>query len=116
MVIHLGTKPSLLSQFIAEIRDEQIQKDPLRFRTNLERISEIFAYEISKKLEYSQELVRTPLGESECALISRYPVVASIMRAGLPMHQGFLNYFDRSPNAFISAYRKYEDDGSFDIR
>jgi uracil phosphoribosyltransferase len=116
MVIHLGLKPSLLSQFVAEIRDEQIQRDPLRFRANIERISEVFAYEISKKLEYSQELVKTPLGESECPVLSRYPVISSIMRAGLPMHQGFLNYFDRSANAFISAYRKYDDDGSFDIR
>jgi uracil phosphoribosyltransferase len=116
MVTHLGLKPSLLTQFIAEVRDEQIQRDPLRFRANLERISEIFAYEISKKLEYKQDLVKTPLGESECAILRSYPVIASIMRAGLPMHQGFLNYFDRSPNAFISAYRKYEEDGSFDIR
>lgn len=116
MIVNLSLKPSVLLQFLAEIRDEQIQSDPMRFRRNLERISEIFAYEISRRLEYTATTVKTSLGEAECQVLKQYPLIASIMRAGLPMHQGFLNYFDKSDNAFISAYRKYEDDGTFDIR
>ncbi len=116
MIIHLGLKSSILNQYIAEIRDSQVQAEPMRFRRNLERISEIFAYEISKKLDYSTEVIKTPLGEANCELLKEFPVIASILRAGLPMHQGFLNYFDQSANAFISAYRKYDDEGNFDIR
>jgi uracil phosphoribosyltransferase len=116
MVINtLGDQNSLFNQFIAEIRDLNIQKDSLRFRRNLERIGEIFAYEISKKLDFSVNSIQTPLGESLTNLPSCEIVVASILRAGLPLHTGLLNYFDRSENAFISAYRKYSDNGEFKI-
>lgn len=116
MVVNtLGDKNSLFNQFIAEIRDVNIQKDPLRFRRNLERVGEIFAYEISKELNFRESSIQTPLGESLANLPSCEIVVASILRAGLPLHTGLLNYFDRSENAFISAYRKYSDDGEFKI-
>lgn len=115
MVNNLGKGNSLLNQFIAEIRDAEIQKDTMRFRKNLERIGEIFAYEISKKLEYETREVVTPLGTAEMQVLKNYPVLASIIRAGLPFHHGFLNFFDRSDNAFISSYRKYYKDGNFDI-
>jgi len=115
MVNNLGKGNSLLNQFIAEIRDVEIQKDSLRFRKNLERIGEIFAYEISKKLDYETREVVTPLGTAEMQVLKNYPVLASIIRAGLPFHHGFLNFFDRSDNAFISSYRKYYKDGNFDI-
>ena len=115
MVNNLGKGNSLLNQFIAELRDAEIQKDSMRFRKNLERIGEIFAYEISKKLEYETKEVITPLGTAEMQVLKNYPVLASIIRAGLPFHHGFLNFFDRSDNAFISSYRKYYKDGNFDI-
>ncbi|WP_372755037.1 uracil phosphoribosyltransferase [Labilibaculum sp.] len=116
MVVNtLGDQNSLFNQFIAEIRDINIQSDPLRFRRNLERVGEIFAYEISKKLDFSENPIQTPLGESLTNIPSSQVVVASILRAGLPLHNGLLNYFDRSENAFISAYRKYSDDGEFKI-
>lgn len=88
----------------------------MRFRRNLERIGEIAAYEISKTLEYSQNEVITPLGVAVTPLLKEQPVVATILRAGLPMHQGVLNYFDRADNAFVSAYRRHHKDGTFDIR
>nr|WP_320118044.1 uracil phosphoribosyltransferase [uncultured Marinifilum sp.] len=116
MVVHtLGANNSLFNQFIAEIRDVNVQNDPLRFRRNLERVGEIFAYEISKVLEFSEESIQTPLGEAKTNLPSCEVVVASILRAGLPLHTGLLNYFDRSENAFISAYRKHTDDGKFTV-
>ncbi|MBI9057014.1 MAG: uracil phosphoribosyltransferase [Labilibaculum sp.] len=116
MVVHtLGDNNSLFNRFIAEIRDINIQSDPLRFRRNLERVGEIFAYEISKELTFSEQSIQTPLGESKTNLPACDVVVASILRAGLPLHTGLLNYFDRSENAFISAYRKYSDDGEFKI-
>ena len=116
MMINLGETDSILSQFISEIRDGKIQQDRLRFRRNLERIGEIFAYEISKKLEYSKRDVQTTLGIACMNLPDYSPVLATIMRAGLPFQQGFLNYFDNAGNAFISAYRKYHKDGTFDIQ
>jgi uracil phosphoribosyltransferase len=116
MFINLGEKNSVFNQFISEIRDHNIQKDPMRFRRNIERIGEIFAYEISKVLPCQKQTVVTPLGELEMALLAQQPVIASILRAGLPLHQGFLNYFDRAQNAFISAYRRYYRDGSFEIQ
>lgn len=116
IMINLGLKNSLFNQFLFEIRDEKVQQDSMRFRRNLERLSEIMAYEISAKLNYQTRKVVTSLGETEMNLLTDYPVIASILRAGLPMHQGFLNYFDRSSNAFISAFRKYEQDGSFEIK
>jgi len=115
MVINLGKGNSLLNQFIAELRDVELQKDTMRFRRNLERIGEIFAYEISKKLEYENKEVVTPLGTAEMSVLKQYPVLASIIRAGLPLHNGFLGFFDKSDNAFISSYRKYYKDGTFEV-
>ncbi|NCU32693.1 MAG: uracil phosphoribosyltransferase [Candidatus Moranbacteria bacterium] len=115
MLINLGKENSILNQFIAELRNIEIQNDPLRFRTNLERIGQIFAYEISKKLEYEKKEVLTPLGSAEVNVLKDYPVLAAIIRSGLPFHQGLLSYFDRSENAFISSYRKHHKDGSFDV-
>lgn len=116
MLHHLGDQNSLLHSFIAEIRDEEIQKDSLRFRRNLERVGEIFAYEISKTLKYTTKEVRTPLGVAEVPMLTDNILLSNIMRAGLPIHQGLLNYFDKAENAFISAYRVYEKDGTFNIR
>ncbi len=116
MTQNLGENNSILSQFIAELRDENIQSDRLRFRRNLERIGEIFAYEISKHLSYKKTDVQTPLGVACMNLPDQSPVLATILRAGLPFQQGFLNYFDNAGNAFISAYRKYHKDGTFDIK
>jgi uracil phosphoribosyltransferase len=116
MVNILSEKNSVLSHFISEIRDVEIQKDSQRFRTNFERIGEIFAYEISKKLEYVPREVITPLGMAEVKVLKEYPVIASILRAGLPLHNGMLRFFDRSENAFIAAYRKHHKDGMFDIQ
>ncbi|MBT9146171.1 MAG: Uracil phosphoribosyltransferase [candidate division WS2 bacterium] len=116
MVKNIGESNSLLNRFIAELRNVDIQKDRLRFRRNLERIGEIFAYEISKNLEYSKISVTTPLGISEMLLPAEEPVIATIMRAGLPFHNGLLSFFDNAENAFISAYRKYNKDGTFTIQ
>jgi uracil phosphoribosyltransferase len=104
----LGSTNSVFNQFVAEIRDDKIQKDSMRFRRNMERCGEIFAYEISKKLAYKNTTVQTPLGETDLAVLNDQPVLATILRAGLPMHQGLLNYFDTAENAFISAYRKHD--------
>ncbi len=112
----IGDNNSLFNQFIAEIRDVSVQNDPLRFRRNLERVGEIFAYELSKTFNYTKKDVQTPLGVSEMNLPKDEIVIASILRAGLPLHTGLLNYFDRSENAFISAYRKYNEDGEFEIK
>lgn len=116
MVRILGEGNSLLNQYIYELRDKTVQLDSMRFRRNLERIAEIFAYEISKELKYKSVSVETPLGVTDMNLMQQQPVIASVLRAGLPMHQGFLNYFDRAENAFISAYRKYGQDGTFNIQ
>lgn len=102
---------SVANQFIAELRDVTVQKDPLRFRRNLERIGELMAYEISKTLSYNNASVQTSLGKAEAQVLRQQPVLATIMRAGLPFHQGFLNYFDRAENAFAGAYRGYAPDG-----
>ena len=116
MVHVLSAKNSIINHFIAELRDVEIQKDRMRFRRNIERIGEIAAYEISKTLEYEVKDVVTPLGIAPTALLKEQPVVGTILRAGLPLHQGLLNYFDAADNAFVSAYRKHHKDGSFDIR
>lgn len=117
MTIHnLSNSDSILNRFIAEIRDKDIQKNNMRFRRNLERIGEIFAYEISKTLQYEKVEVTTPLGISECRLPCGEMVLATILRAGLPLHNGLLNYFDGAQNAFIAAYRKYGKDNKFDIK
>ena len=116
-VNNLGQNYSVFSQFMAEIRDVEIQKDSMRFRRNLERVGEVMAYEISKKLEYTHQSVTTPMGVSECSVLKSQPVLATILRAGLPLHQGLLNYFDQAENTFISAYRiHHEDDDEFDVK
>ena len=112
----LSEQNSVLNTFLAEIRDRQIQVDSMRFRRNLERIGEVTAYELSKELTYAPKVVETPLGEAEVQMIDDKLVIATILRAGLPFHQGFLNYFDRAQNAFVSAYRKNHKDGSFTVK
>jgi len=115
-IYNLGAANSLFNQFISEIRNVDIQNDAMRFRRNLERIGEILAYEISKTLSYEKQTVTTPLGEVEMNLVKQQPVLATILRAGLPLHQGLLNYFDKAENAFISAFRKHDMEGNFDIQ
>ena len=115
-IFNFGEQKSVMNRFIAELRDKQIQKDSLRFRRNLERIGELFAYEISKQLKYEERDVQTPLGIAKCQLPADKVVVASILRAGLPLHQGVLNIFDSAQNAFIAAYRKYGKDNKFKIQ
>lgn len=112
----LNSQNTILNKFVAEIRDKSIQKDSMRFRRNLERIGEVMAYEISKTFEYAVKVVETPLGEASVAMISDQVVIATILRAGLPFHQGFLNYFDDAQNAFVSAYRKSTKDGKFTVK
>ncbi|WP_295938736.1 uracil phosphoribosyltransferase [uncultured Alistipes sp.] len=117
MTLHILNKQnSVLNKFIAQIRDKSVQKDSMRFRRNLERIGEITAYEISQTLSYTPRVVETPLGEATVEMIDDQIVVATILRAGLPYHQGFLNYFDDAENAFVSAYRKSTKDGKFTVK
>ncbi|HZG99836.1 MAG TPA: uracil phosphoribosyltransferase [Flavisolibacter sp.] len=115
MVINLCKEHSLISNWIAEIRDTQIQTDRMRFRRNLERIGEIAAYEISKILPFKEVETLTPLGTAASKVLMEQPILTTILRAGLPLHQGLLNYFDQADNAFVSAYRKHDKDGSFEI-
>ena len=115
MVHILGQENTILSKFIAQIRDCRIQLDSMRFRRNVERVGEIMSYEISKTLNYQAQTVETPLGEAEMSLISDKVVIATVLRAGLPLQQGFLNYFDDAECAFVSAYRKNKKDGTFKI-
>lgn len=115
-IINFAETPSLVSRYMLELRDSNIQKDPLRFRTNLDRIGQIMAYEISKRLDYRTEDVITPLGTAECQTPADDIVIATILRAGLPFHHGFLSYFDHAENAFVSAYRRYHEKGdTFDV-
>ncbi|MCB0795100.1 MAG: uracil phosphoribosyltransferase [Flavobacteriales bacterium] len=116
MVVELGKQNSIVGQYLMELRDVEVQRDPMRFRRNLERLGGIMAYEISKTLKYRQVEVVTPLGSAEVSMLEDRPVLATILRAGLPFHQGMLNVFDRADSAFISAYRKHRkgEDG-FDI-
>ncbi len=114
-VINLSQNNTLMNQFLAEVRDVKIQGDSLRFRRNIERIGEIMAYEISRELPYHPLSVQTPLATATENVPALQPVVATILRAGLPFHHGFINYFDRAENAFVSAYRKYIDADNFDI-
>jgi len=116
MVINLSDEHSLVSNWISELRDVDIQVDRMRFRRNLEKIGEVGAYEISKKLKWVEKEITTPLGTAPGKVLIEQPVLATILRAGLPMHQGLLNYFDRADNAFISAYRKHTKDGHFEIQ
>ncbi len=113
MIKNLGQKKSILNQYISEIRDREIQKDSLRFRRNLERIGEIFAFEISKTLHYEEKEIITPLGSANVPVLTEYPVLIPVLRAGLPMHKGMQNVFDKSESAFISAYRKAEKNEKF---
>src|SRR6201991_4415177 len=115
MVINLSEQHSLISNWVKELRDVDIQQDRMRFRRNLERIGEVAALEISRTLAYEEKETQTPLGISNCNVLKDQPVLATILRAGLPLHQGLLNYFDKADNAFISAYRKHNKDGSFEI-
>lgn len=115
MIHLLSDTPSILNQYIAEIRDAEIQRDAMRFRKNLERIGVLFAQAISHHLEYQLKEVITPLGTANVPVLKSFPVLATILRAGLPFHQGFLEVFDKSENAFISAFRKHRKDGSFSI-
>jgi uracil phosphoribosyltransferase len=113
----LTGKGSLMDRFVAELRDVNVQGDRMRFRRNLERIGEIIGYELSKQLNWENDVVNTPLGEASTMRLADQPVLATILRAGLPLHQGLLNYFDAADNAFISAYRmNHKADGSFDVR
>lgn len=115
MVHNLSDKHSLVSNWLSELRDIEVQQDRLRFRRNLEKVGEVCAYEISKQLAWVEKEITTPLGISNCKVLEKQPVLATILRAGLAMHNGLLNYFDKADNAFISAYRKHKPDGSFEI-
>jgi uracil phosphoribosyltransferase len=117
MIIHnYGAENSLLNQFVAELRDINIQKDSMRFRRNIERIGEILCYELSKTLNYKVSTIQTPFGHKTMALPLNNLVLCSVLRAGLPLHRGLLNYFDKSENAFISAYRHHPEGGNeFDV-
>ncbi|MEY2830412.1 MAG: hypothetical protein RIQ33_2270 [Bacteroidota bacterium] len=115
MLHNLALNNSIINQYVAELRDVNIQKDRMRFRRNLERLGEIMAYEISKTMEYKIEAIQTPLAIANGPVLKEQPVLANILRAAVPMYQGLLNYFDKGDNAFISAYRKHQADGSFEI-
>jgi len=115
MIYNLSDQQSLVTQWISEIRDIETQSDRMRFRRNMERIGEIAAYELSKQLPYISKTVQTPMGESVIQVLEQEPVLATILRAGIPLHQGLLNYFDKGDCAFIAAYRKHHRDGSFEI-
>jgi uracil phosphoribosyltransferase len=115
MVVNLSQQHSLVSNWVSELRDIEIQNDRMRFRKNLERIGEVAAYEISKTMAWEEKEITTPLGIANCKVLQIQPVLATILRAGLGMHNGLLNYFDKGENAFISAYRKHNPDGGFEI-
>lgn len=115
MVTDLSSQNSVLCEWVRDLRDSERQTDRMRFRRNLERMGEIAAYEISKHLVYHEITVQTPMGEATCLQLSAQPVLATILRAGIPLHQGLLNYFDKADNAFIAAYRKHHRDGTFEI-
>ena len=114
-IINFDNSPSLVSQYLTELRDIKVQNDMLRFRRNLERIGQIMAYEISKCIRYKTETIDTPLAKCDCRVIEDKIVLATIFRAGIPFHQGFLDYFDSAENAFVSAYRKYKEKENFDV-
>lgn len=114
-VIHFSEQNSILNQYVAELRDVHIQTDRMRFRRNIERIGELMAYEMSRTLAYSAKTVQTPLGMAEARTPDDDLVIATVFRAGLPLHQGFLNVFDRAGNAFVSAYRSYKDEGHHEV-
>lgn len=115
MVINLSNEHSLISNWVSELRNVEVQHDRMRFRSNLEKIASVIAFEISKKLPWVEKEVVTPLGTAQCKVLAEQPVLATILRAGLAMHQGLLQFFDKADNAFISAFRKHNHDGSFEI-
>ncbi|MDB5121083.1 MAG: uracil phosphoribosyltransferase [Sphingobacteriales bacterium] len=115
MTYLLSQSVSIANHFIAELRDAQIQQDSMRFRRNMERLGEIFAYEISKGLKYTETEFETSLGTSSIPILDELPILATILRAGLPLHQGLLNFFDKADSAFISAYRKTSKSGSIEV-
>lgn len=114
--INISNKNTILNNFLAEIRDIGIQKDSMRFRTNLQRIGQVFAYEISKELTYQECETQTPLGIANSSIMKEEIVLATILRAGLPLHDGLLSFFDKAQNSFIAAYRKYGQDNRFEIQ
>ncbi|MEP6513807.1 MAG: uracil phosphoribosyltransferase [Parafilimonas sp.] len=116
MVVNLSRQHSLVNNWISELRSAEVQTNRMRFRRNLQRIGEVAAYEISKQLPWQQTEIQTPLGIHASMVLAEQPVLATILRAGIPLHQGLLEYFDKADNAFISAYRKYHRDGTFEIR
>ncbi|MGB1039945.1 MAG: uracil phosphoribosyltransferase [Flavobacteriales bacterium] len=115
MITEFCKTNSILNTFLSELRDVEIQNDSMRFRRNLERMGEIMAYEISKTLDYQSETITTPLEETNVSVMKEELVIATILRAGLPLHTGVLNYFDKAENCFISAYRKHSDQGDFEV-
>lgn len=115
MVHNLSSEDSLVSQYMAEIRNAGIQQDRMRFRTNLERIAQIAAYKLSKTLDWTDEKIQTPLAKTTVRVLKEQPLIANILRAGMPMHFGLLHFFDKADNAFISAYRKHNEEGDFII-
>ena len=115
MIHNLSIDHSLVSNWVAELRNVDVQHDRMRFRRNLERIAEVMGYEISKRLETEDVKITTPMGTANCKMLKEQPVLATILRAGLAMHNGLLSYFDRADNAFLSAYRKHNADGTFEI-
>lgn len=116
MIHILGNENSVLNTFLAQIRDKSIQQDSMRFRRNLERVGEVMAYEISKTFNFEEQMVETPLGVAAVNMYSDKLVIATVLRAGLPFHQGFLNYFDSAQSAFVAAYRKNSKSGKFTIK
>lgn len=114
-VINFADQHSLVNQYLTEMRDTAVQSDPMRFRRNLERVGQIMAYEISKTLHYSDKAINTPLAATNSPVVNDPVVLATIFRAGVPFHQGFLSYFDYAENAFVSAYRKYKEKENFDV-
>ena len=116
LIVDLSKNLSVAHHFIAEMRNTNVQNDRMRFRRNMERLGEILAYELSKHLPYNSIEVETPLGVAQSKELARPIVLATILRAGLPLHQGLLNYFDGAENAFVSAYRKHHHDGTFEIK
>jgi len=114
-IINLSEESSIANQFLAELRDTEIQTNRMVFRKNLERIGQVFAYEISKKIDYKEVDVDTPMGIASSSVIAQQPILATIFRAGIPMHSGMLSFFDKADNAFVSAYRRQHKDGSFEV-
>lgn len=114
-IVNFAETPSVISQYMMELRDTAIQTDPMRFRRNLERIGQLMAYEISRTLRYREVEINTPLAPARCQVVDERVVLGTIFRAGVPFHQGFLDTFDRAENAFVSAYRKYKEKENFDV-